>query len=424
MNFSYPATYSGGHSREEVASCKLLGSALKDYYNPKTKSLERQKTLSHDYFTLIRKQYKEGRVLIAMDEGWILAGIEDLLNNTGQAQTTSWLLSQTNPNGSKNISDVYIRRYNQLYMVFAKIDVESIPAITTFLYQNHRLWNEFVTFGTTSLTEAEALDIKYLYPVKLTKIHNLYIFRSDILTYDQLRSVVSEKRMVYYIDGLSPIEAAKAAIQTMEAYDFTIPVTFEDNMLSIWQCGYLQAEEIKVEFIRQLSHIPKHHIGFGFRPVFVHGDWYSERPSKTGHEPVDIFGLAISNMNSLRKILTTFGYKVNTPDGLELNLQIGYLTIDDRIEEGKGLYTIYYTMSTHGRRLDLVVSRGPKSDTFIKYISEQLNKGSLFTWSMYAICSSYPGFIPSQDVLYQPLITIPEQPLVRSERRVPITQNQ
>jgi len=227
----FPASYKGRVSPRSLQGCHLIARQLGDRYNPEDKRFVTREFLENDYLGVLAMEESLGNALIAFDEDWVLAGVNEYIDSkasyeVGRTEALREKIASFVPVLSAgkpiarwenypvstgvdipkdklriyefNETSLVNRRRNprvipgnkplvsKVYMVFAPVDEREAEKIFTYLYRDVQLFSLFEHLVVKDLPLSLALDFKYLFPVELNFVSNYVIFKSDLLSRDEL----------------------------------------------------------------------------------------------------------------------------------------------------------------------------------------------------------------------------------------------
>jgi hypothetical protein len=459
----YSATYQGNITPTSDYSCQMVAARLGDRFDLVEKRLTRKRFVQNDYFGIIAAEASRGRTLIAFDNNWVLPAIADYIEGNFNVEMDRPAelrekMAERNPVGTVSISslrgenitlnDLTIYPFQddaftgECYMIFAPVSRDEAERIFLYLYRDVQLYTDTAYLTIKDLPLQIARDFQYLFPVDLRVIGNYVVLSSDQITRDQLEWIYKFGEIAFSFPRLDDLTGAYGSYLLAEALYFQFPIRWENNVLYVGMCGYIQAKDIIENFGYILNDLQRENPFYKVLPNYVtaknlaqtsnikcfyyQGRYYAALPSDimvptiTEDQSPDEKQFDETRIEMLmpllavtqertsedaRKYLKSLGYDINpNPDPYENKIILGYRTIELNGE----FTTDYYYRSTHGRELSIHQIDGPHDVEIRRKLQYLFQRGYFFTQKTLNIIRGYPDFIPSFQPIHRQLSPNPK----------------
>lgn len=260
----YPASYSVPRRPELDHAGRLIAARLHDKYDPETQSLVRHSFVPYDYFGTAAS---ESRTLVAFDKSWVVAALAERL-------------------------DIGIYPFGDDYMVFANVSLDEAEALLVYLYRDTQLYKD-TAYLVKRMSLDDAKRYQTLYPIEYKPLAGHFVLSSTILGQEELEHLYKYGELYVPYPRVDDITGAYAMYLLAESLFFAFSLRWENGVLYMGLCGYIQAMEMARLFADMLTRIQKQGVRFYPLPdyasakkaakkakCFYHrGVYYSIRPS-------------------------------------------------------------------------------------------------------------------------------------------------
>lgn len=484
----YNASYQGDITPTSDYSCQMVAARLKDHYDLVERRLTRNQFVQNDYFGIIAVEANQGRTLIAFDKNWVLPAIATYIEGNFSAEMNrpvelrekmaernpienmagtdyaQWV-SIGQPRGEKiNINDLTIYPFQddaltnddgsptECYMIFAPVSRDEAEKIYLYCYRDIQLYTDIAYVTVKDLALELARDFQYLFPVDVKTIGNYVVFSTDKINRDQFERTYKTGELGFSFPRLDDFTGAYGSYLLAESLYFQFPIRWENNMLYIGMCGYIQAQDIIENFANILNDLQRENPFYKILPNYVtatylaqttnykcfyyQGKYYaamnidqeistiSDNRSNDEKEFDETYVEMLMPLIAVcqertsedaRKYLRSLGYDINpNPDDYQNKIILGHRTIE---LNGK-LTTNYYYRSTHGRELSIHQINGPHDDEIKQKLQSLFQRGYFFTQKTINLMRGYPDFIPSSQPINRQLSSNPKELLTELDNLI------
>jgi hypothetical protein len=452
----YDALYIGSTSLTSNYSCQVLAFGLKDRYDIDSRRLIQNPYIEHDYFNIIANEVNQRRTLIAFDKSWVLPGIikyiedkitysigepvnlrEKLATYNSDLQREEWSeFVETSQRGEWSegrvkgreikITDLTTYNFNDLIMVFAPVNIDEAEKIFLYLYRDTQLYTltNYLTLKDVPINKIK--DFQYLFPVEVRFMNDYVFVSSDQMTLEKLQHMYNFGEVQFEFPRLNDLTGAFASYLLAERTFFQYSIRWENNILYVGLCGYIQAMDLFTNFGLILVEIQKerpfykevlnyktatsfvansdskafYHIGKYYLALNTNQEIPLFQQENYDHAKVELSYTLVANTQETRKYLKDMGYDV-TPSSYSNNLQLGYHTyeIDGNVS------TVYYYSGTNEKEIELHEVSGGHDKLIQAKLETLLQKGYFFTQKMKNITRGYIEFTPSDPPINKKLYT-------------------
>lgn len=435
----HSSQYQGRVTPQSIHSCQILAGKLRDRYDFHERRLLRHQFLPYDYMNVIARETESSRILLAFEESWALAGINDYISKQMSLEMSRTIrlreqMAVLQNEGYGSVSDLFgqdlflkdlrIYQFDKLFMVFGPYDTIEASKIQLYLRRNIQLYDSNSYLVIRDMPLESALDLQYLYPLEISFMGNYLILSSDQLTLSELERIVQFDEVEFTFPRLDDLRAAYAAYLLSEALFYEFSIRWENRKLYVGLAGYLQARNISRNFAdictevnREISRFEKfsdyrsaaeYCLRTNAKAFYYLGNYYVALGSKTDEtepreythiEDIEIIETkdpmrAVVHPKlgpSTKKYLQQLGYIVTAvPERYNPGLQLGYRTYEIVGET----YTSYFYKATFGSEMEIAEMKGSHRPEIQTRLEDLLNRGLFFTQRMKNLLKGYPGFIP------------------------------
>jgi hypothetical protein len=431
----YDTKYTGPVTPTSKYSCQMIAASLKD-------RLIKNPFVENDYFSIIAFEESQGRTLIAFDKSWILPAVIKYIENdltyementvalreeiAAYSKPTEWDQIPFLKGQKLKLSDLIIYPIqdsaftnseggkSQAYMIFAPANEDEAEKIYLYLYRDTLLYTNTHYLTVKDEPIYKIKDFQYLFPVDVKNLGNYAMISTDQMTFDKLEHIYQFDEVYFEFPAVNDLNGAFATYLLAEKTYFQYSLRWERNILFIGLCGYIQALDIMENFGQVLTEIAKESPIYKELPnyatavslveqsdckCFYHnGTYYAALYSdiqinyKQGGEDVSRIELvnpltAVDNKEYLRSL----GYDINSEPYM-YDLDLEYKTYN--------LHTLYYYKATNRDEVPVYETDGPYNEELKFKLEKLLRNGDLFTQRTKNILRGYPGFIPSDNILF------------------------
>lgn len=270
--------------------------------------------------------------LLTKDKNWVVAAIcEFAVNN------------------SFDVNDLLIKREsNDIVDIFTPKNLSRKGELFSYIY-NHAQLSGKAYYDASLLPYSKVADIVYLYPIESLSIGSLTALISDVLTQEQIDSIINLGLFSIPMPGINPEQSQVDTLRRSlkDQYD----ISFNNNCLKIEACGYLQIKEIERMFNDLLTYYTMHK-----------------------NRELDVYR--------------------NSEEKEQFNVPLYFVTFKDEKGEEK---TNYYINTTADIQYSIAYRKEYTQEDY-DTIKKRLVDGDAFTKHTKNIMRAYPGFIPSSGI--------------------------
>lgn len=401
----------------------------------------------NNYRTIITDQAAKGNILIAGDKDWIIPAIATFISdhsgippddNPSEKAAILNIRKVTDINISTKLTPDMITIISltdtsipdtttsiinyQYHLLFAPVTSIEAERIYLYIYRDVKLYSFFNYLAVKGWSGTESWELQKFFPLVTNSFLDFTIFKSSILTREELIQIVYFSRIPVPFSRLDPIGGCYASYLLAEATEYQYDLWWEDRTLYLQGCGYIQSLDLREIFGDLIKQIYQEGIIFrsvsksdldkfvskGIKGFFYMGSWYGAFPILPPNLPVPIINYdqefsEIELASPLRAI--TFPHLRSA--GLALLGQLGY-SIPPRSRMGNwpleyttysipggDLLTTYYYLSSINFPLTVCKIKGPNNPLVRDLVTQLLHRGYFFPPFTKTLLKNYPNYMPS-----------------------------